>query len=189
MIKINLLPKESRKRVGLGQQIFTLLFVLVAVFVAIGFYWSYLNGVIEQKTQEIAKTQQRLQELQRIIDEINKFEAQRKALEDKLKVIATLEKEQRLPVRMLDELYQTLKDDMWLNSFEQNNMAIGITGTALSNPVVSDYLRNLEVSQYFGNIELLVSQSRIIGSQTVRDFQVNMALTPPQAEQEEGASE
>ena len=66
MIKINLLPKESRKRVGLGQQIFTLIFVLVAAFVAIGFYWSYLNGVIEQKTLEIAKTQQRLQELQKI---------------------------------------------------------------------------------------------------------------------------
>lgn len=189
MIKINLLPKEARKRVGLGQQIFTMIFVLVAAFVAIGFYWSYLNGVIEQKTQEIAKTQQRLQELQKIIAKINQFEKDRQALEDKLKVIATLEKEQQLPVHMLDELYRTLKEDMWLNSFEQNNMAINVTGTALSNPVVSDYLRNLEVSKYFGNIELLVSQRRIIGSQTVRDFQINMTLTPPKAEQGEEVSE
>ncbi len=51
-----------------------------------------------------------------MIDEINKFEAQRKALEQKPEVIAKLEKEQRLPVRLLDEVYLTLEDDLWLNS-------------------------------------------------------------------------
>ena len=53
-------------------------------------------------------------------------------------------------------------------------------GSALSNPVVSDYMRNLEESPYFSNIELVVSQSRQIGSQTVRDFQLKVMLTPPQ---------
>ena len=70
MIQINLLPKEARKRIGLGQQIFFLLLILVVTFAGIGFYWSYLNGVIEQKQLEIARTKQRLQELQKIIDKI-----------------------------------------------------------------------------------------------------------------------
>ncbi len=48
MIKINLLPKESRKRVGLGEQIFIIALVLILNFVGIGVYWGYLNGVIEQ---------------------------------------------------------------------------------------------------------------------------------------------
>ncbi len=100
-----MLPKESRKRVGLGEQIFIIALVLILNFVGIGVYWGYLNGVIEQKQTDIARTQQRLQELQKVIDEINKFEAQRKALEQKLEVIAKLEKEQRLPVRLLDEVY------------------------------------------------------------------------------------
>ncbi|MBD3323518.1 hypothetical protein GF339_02975, partial [candidate division KSB3 bacterium] len=91
MIKINLLPKEARKRVGLGEQIVIILLVLVLNFTGIGLYWSYLNGVIEQKQQEIADTKKRLQELQKIIEEIEQFEAQRKALEQKLAVIAQLE--------------------------------------------------------------------------------------------------
>ena len=176
MIKINLLPKDARKRVGLGEQIAVILLALVITFAGIGFYWSYLNGIIEQKQQDIARTKQRLQELQKIIDEIETFEAQRLALEQKLAVIAKLEKEQKLPVHLLDELYLTLEEDLWLNVFQQSGEVMAITGTALSNPVVSNYLRNLEESQYFKDIELLSVIERAIGSQVVRDFQISMNL-------------
>lgn len=179
MIKINLLPKEARKRVGFVQQIVLMSLMLVVTFVGIGFYWSYLDGVIEQKKQEIASTQARLQELQKIIDEINKFEAQRVALEQKLAVIAKLEKEQKLPVRMLDEVYKTLEEDLWLTSFAQQTDALMVNGSALSNPVVSDYMRNLQESKFFKDVELVVSQSRLAGTQTVRDFQLKMQLVAP----------
>lgn len=179
MIKINLLPKESRKRVGFVQQIVLMSLMLLVTFVGIGFYWSYLDGVIEQKNQEIANTQARLQELQKIIDEINKFEAQRVALEQKLAVIAKLEKEQKLPVRMLDEVYKTLEDDLWLTSFTQQGETLAVNGSALSNPVVSDYMRNLQGSKFFKDVELVVSQSRVVGTQTIRDFQLKMVLVAP----------
>ena len=179
MIKINLLPKDARKRVGLGEQIFIIVLVLVLNFVGIGFYWNYLNGVIEQKRTDIARTQQRLQELQKVIDEIEKFEAQRKALEQKLEVIAKLEKEQRLPVRLLDEVYVTLEDDLWLNSFTQRDVDLSVTGSALSHPILSNYMRRLDDSPYFDQIRLVVAQTRAIGTQDVRDFQINMKLTAP----------
>lgn len=180
MIKINLLPKDARKRVGLTQQIVIMAIMILATIFGIAFAWSTLDGMIAQRQEEIARTQQRLQELQKVIEEINKFEAQRQALEQKLAVIAKLEKEQKIPVHMLDELFLTLEDDMWLTSFQQQNQDLLVNGSALSNPVVSDYMRNLEESPYFGNIELVVSQSRQIGTQTVRDFQLKVTLTPPQ---------
>ncbi len=180
MIKINLLPKEARKRVGFVQQIVLMSLMLLLTVAGIGFYWSYLNGVIVQKNQDIADTQARLQELQKIIDEINKFEAQRLALEQKLAVIAKLEKDQKLPVRMLDEVYLTLEDDLWLTSFTQQADVLSVNGSALSNPVVSDYMRNLDESELFTNIELVVSQSKLVGTQTVRDFELKMQLVAPQ---------
>lgn len=187
MIKINLLPKEARKRVGLGEQIFIIALVLILNFVGIGFYWSYLNGVIEQKQADIARTQQRLQELQKVIDEINKFEAQRQALEQKLKVIEKLEKEQRLPVRLLDEVYLTLEDDLWLNLFTQRGEDLSVNGSALSHPILSNYMRKLDDSLYFDQVRLIVAQTRTIGTQDVRDFQINMKLTVPEDQKEQTA--
>jgi type IV pilus assembly protein PilN len=183
MIKINLLPREARKRVGIGEQIAVIVLVLVATVVGIGMYWRYLDGVIEQKEADIVKTQERLDELQKVIDEIKAFEQQRAALEQKLEIIATLEKEQQMPVHLLDELYQTLEEDMWLQSVGQNQSLasteanVNIQATALSNPVVSNYLRNLQNSPYFQNVELLFSQGTRIGNREVRNFQVQARLS------------
>ena len=69
MIKINLLPKDARKRVGIAEQIFIIVIALILTCVVIGFVWNYLNGVIEQKTQQITQTQQRLDELKKVITE------------------------------------------------------------------------------------------------------------------------
>ena len=184
MIKINLLPKEARKRVGIWDQIFILAAILILTFGGIGVTWRYLNGIIEQKQAAIEKTNQRLAELQKVIDEIKAFEKQRAALEQKLQVIAKLEKEQKVPVHLLDDLYLTLVDDMWLRGVQQGGEALSLQGTALSNPVVANYMKSLEKS--FGAVELVISQVRPVGAREVRDFQITATVKIAQ-EQPEGA--
>lgn len=184
MIKINLLPKEARKRVGLGEQIFIIIVVLVATFVGVGLYWDYLNNVIEEKQNHIVQIKARLQELQRIIDEIEQFEQRRAALMAKLAVIETLKKEQKMPVYFLNELYLTLEEDIWLRTFQQTgslaapDAVVNISGTGLSNPVIADYQRNLQDSLYFTNVKLVTIQERPIGTgRSVRDFTLMANLT------------
>jgi type IV pilus assembly protein PilN len=180
MIKINLLPKEARKRVGVWEQLVLMAAVVVLTVVAVGIGWGYLNSIIEQKKQQIEKTQQRLDELKKVIAEIDAFEKQRAALEQKLKVIAQLQKEQQLPVHLLDEIYLTLEDDLWLRSFQQSGDNLNFQGSALSNPVIANYQRKLEKSNYFDNVELVVSQRRVVGTQEVRDFQITTLLIDPE---------
>ncbi len=183
MIKINLLPKESRKRVGLGEQIAIIVLVLIVTFAGIGVYWSYLNNVIEEKREHIAQINARLQELQRIIDEIEQFEQRRAALMAKLAVIETLKKEQKMPVYFLNHLYLSLEEDIWLRAFSQSgslaiqDSQVNISATALSNPVAADYLRNLEQSPYFVNVNPVSITERRIGDRSVRDLQVTANLT------------
>jgi type IV pilus assembly protein PilN len=179
MIKINLLPKEARKRVGVAEQIVLIVGALVATLAIIGFVWSYLNGVIEDRQNRIADTQRRLDELKKVIAEIEAFEKQRAALEQKLAIIAELQKEQQLPVHLLDEVYLTLEDDVWLSSFSLSGNRLTFQGTALSNPVVADYTRSLEASPYFGEVELRFSNKQMIGDQEVRNFQITAVLTVP----------
>jgi type IV pilus assembly protein PilN len=189
MIKINLLPKEARKRVGIWDQIIIITLVVIGTVVGIIIWNSSLNGKIDQLNKSIADTQQRLEELKKVIAEIEEFERQRKALEDKLRVIAKLEKEQQLPVHLLDELYHTLEENMWLRNFSQADMNLSITGIALSNPVVADYNRKLEESPYFSNVDLKYTQRSEIANREVRNFSITATLTPPQEEIPEETSE
>lgn len=180
MIKINLLPKEARKRIGVTEQIVIIVLGLVLTFAGIGGAWGYLNDVIAKKQAQIEQTKQRLEELKKVIAEIEAFEKQRAALEQKLAIIAKLQKEQQLPVHLLDELYLTLEEDLWLQNFSYNGDSIMITGTALSDPVIADYMRSLEESQYFEGVELQFSRRNMIGKQEVREFQLSMKLTVPE---------
>lgn len=189
MIKINLLPKEARKRVGIWDQIIIIILVVIATVVGIFVWHGWLNSQIDQLNENIAKTQQRLKELEKVIAEIKEFEKQRQALEDKLKVIAKLEKEQQLPIHLLDELYVTLEEDLWLQDFSQSGMNLTIAGFALSNPVVADYNRSLENSPYFGNVELKFTRAQKMGTQEVRNFQITAIVVPPQEEKSEETAE
>ena len=148
-----------------------------------------MNGQIDQLNKNIAKTEQRLKELEKVIAEIKEFERQRQALENKLRVIAKLEKEQQLPIHLLDELYVTLEEDLWLQSFSQAGMNLTIAGYALSNPVVADYNRSLDRSPYFSKVDLKFTRAMKIGSQEVRNFQITATVTPPQEETSEETSE
>jgi type IV pilus assembly protein PilN len=169
MIKINLLPKEARKRVGVWDQIIIIVLVVIGTVVGILIWNGWLNSEIDRLDENIAKTQQRL--------------------EDKLRVIAMLEKEQQLPIHLLDELYMTLEEEMWLRSFNQSGMNLNIAGIAFSHPVVSDYHRNLDESPYFSNVDLKGTQRMEIAGREVRSFQITATLTPPQEETPEESSE
>lgn len=180
MIKINLLPKEARKRLGIGEQIFIIAAALIITLVGVGVAWRTLNGIIDEKNRQITQTQQRLDELKKVIAEIEAFERQRAALQQKLEIIAKLEKEQQVPVHLLDELFLTLEEDLWLTNFTLSGANINITGVALSNPVVANYTRNLQNSQYFSSVELRFSQQGNIGGQDVRNFQISAILSVPE---------
>jgi type IV pilus assembly protein PilN len=161
------------------EQIVLIVGALVITLVVIGFVWRFLNGVIDDRNKRIADTQRRLDELEKVIAEIKKFEEQKEALEQKLKIIAQLQKEQQLPVHLLDEVYLTLDEDVWLTNFNLSGNRLTFQGTALSNPVVADYTRTLEASPYFGNVELKFSNKSVIGTQEVRTFQITAVLTVP----------
>jgi hypothetical protein len=48
-------------------------------------------------------------------------------------------------------------------------------------------MRKLDNSLYFDQIRLIVAQTRAIGGQDVRDFQINMKLAVPEEKTEETA--
>ena len=87
------------------------------------------------------------------------FEQQRAQLQQRVSLIEQLRKGQSGPVHMLDQLSRALPETMWLTDLKQAGDDVTIDGRCTSLTALSDFVANLENSNYFARpVEIVDSQ-------------------------------
>jgi type IV pilus assembly protein PilN len=144
MIRINLLPVRQVQKREIGRQIL-ILATLVIVLGLVGNYIWYQNRESERvrRVQQLAETQKRITELQKVIGEVDNINKRKKDVEDKLKILGDLRKQRSGPVRMLDALATATPKKVWLMDFIEQSNQVRITGRALSHEDVAEFMRSL----------------------------------------------
>ncbi len=161
MIRINLLPiKEAQRAIGRRQQLsVALLGVALAVLVMVipymlqGHTLTRLDREIDQLRAEVAKFDEQTRE-------VRDLDKKRKELQAKLKVIEDLNQKRVGPVRILEDLSAASPEKLWLVDFSDVNAQATITGLALDNQTIAVFMRQLQASKYFFDVDLVeTSQS------------------------------
>jgi type IV pilus assembly protein PilN len=144
MIRINLLPVRQVKKRELGRQVLVLIGVVAVLALVVNYLW-YDNRDSEKtrKEAQIAATQQRIAELEKVIGEVNNINKRKKEVEDKLKILNDLRKGRSGPVRLLDALATATPKKVWLSQFTEQNNAVILTGQAVSHDDVAEFMRSL----------------------------------------------
>ena len=165
MIKITLLPVRAAKKREFGRQQI-ILFALVLVLASIGNYFWYSNveSQKEQLDQQIARTRTEIAQLEKTIGEVKSIKEDKKALEDKLKILATLKKGRTGPVKVLDELATIIPQKVWIVDFAEQNGAVSMNGAAASYEDLSSFSKKLKVSTHFSNITIKTARQRVDGT-------------------------
>ncbi|HXC16567.1 MAG TPA: PilN domain-containing protein [Holophagaceae bacterium] len=109
-----------------------------------GVYYLLLNNQIEAKKVQAAQFQKELDELKPFIDLEAKFRKKKEELQNKEQVLVDLRKRMQLPVYFLQELADSLPDDVWFQSIQQNGMAITIQGQARNFESINAFYNNLQ---------------------------------------------
>lgn len=172
MIRINLLPiKDAQRAIGRRQQmsvallsVSVALLVMVIPYVLQGRRSAQLDWEIAQLTAEIERYNAQTRE-------VHDLEKKRTELHAKLKVIDDLKQKRVGPVRMLEDLSTATPQKLWLVSFGETNGQATITGMALDNQTIAAFMRALQSSSYFYDVDLVeTSQSEpvrgVMGSET-----------------------
>ena len=94
-------------------------------------------------------------------------------------LIERLKTEREGPVRMLDALSAELPDFVWLTELTQRGPQITIDGMAASLVSVADYIRKLEDSDWFQNVELVDASVNTRQDQEFTEFQLRTQLVSP----------
>lgn len=165
MIRINLLGTERarvRTRTGItdAQKAAAgggLLLLLTAGYIG----WSFWEMRQERARveQEIAASELEEQRLRGVLSEVQRFEAQKAALTQRVALIEQLRRGQTGPVHMLDEISRALPDRLWLTEITQKGDVVSIQGRTITLPALSDFVANLQNSPYFQRPVEIVSSS------------------------------
>lgn len=191
MIEINLLPhREAKRAADLRQNLAVLVLGLVVVGGVIALVDRNLSrdqlaaeAAVRQLEADIARYRPEEQQ-------VAAFKQKRGELEDKIDVIRGLDRARSGPVRILDELSNSTPERLWLTSLLTEGIAITVEGDSLDTGVVADFLRALNGSPYFVEVDLeRTSPGAEVEGVRLVHFIITAELADPDAEAEKESSE
>jgi type IV pilus assembly protein PilN len=158
MIHINLLghePAKPKRRKSMpdlsigGSENITFAIAIVGTLLLLAAAWWFQTSRLSRLQATMAELEVRRAELADTAAQVNEVEDRTAMVNQKLDVIVDLKRGQTGPLMLLDHLSQELPDSLWLSQLDAQQGSIAITGSALSNVAVSDFVRNLRLSPYF----------------------------------------
>lgn len=185
MPRINLLPWREELRKQRRTEYLAILGICAAVAAAIWFaVHLYFGELIEYQDSRNAFLKQEIAQLDKKIAEIQELEKQKESLIARMKAIETLQTSRPLIVHLFDELVTTLPEGVYLTEVQQKGSAVTIKGIAQSNARVSNYMRNVEASEWLEKPKLSIIQSADRDQRRVADFILTVQQTKPQTDED-----
>ncbi|MBK7947717.1 MAG: PilN domain-containing protein [Deltaproteobacteria bacterium] len=183
MVEINLLPhREARRAADIRETIALLVLGLIVLGGGMYFLASNAKSDLEQARITVAQLEADIERYKPQQALIGKFKQRKQNLQDKLDVIASLERARNGPVRVLDEISTRVPDRLWLTQISTKGNEIRLKGKSLDTGVVADFLRALNGSAYFKNVDLeKTAGGELVKGVRLVNFELRADMTAPAA--------
>jgi Tfp pilus assembly protein PilN len=171
MIKVNLLEGAADTRAATRatkaaakttQQVLLVAGALLALLVALGVDYYVSKAQLDEADAELRKQQALAEELKQNREQKERLEKQIKAVEERIKIIDDLQKNQAGPSAMIDLINSKMPStgNLRLERIAQNRDNVTIEGVADDPNIVSEFARGLELGSngLFSNIGLTVTR-------------------------------
>jgi type IV pilus assembly protein PilN len=181
MMEINLLPhREARRAADLRESIALLVLGLIVLAGGIFFMGKSVGSKLSVAEVNVVQLEADIARYKPQQDLVEQFKAQKKELQDKLDVIGSLDAARSGPVRVLDELSSNVPERLWLTAIATKGKEIRLEGQSLDTGVVADFLRVLNASPYFVNVDLdKTSGGQVVDGVRLVNFVIRADMTAP----------
>ncbi len=173
MIRINLVPRDEARRQAQRQRDRQIAVLIVASLVAVVLVAEVVTRRSAAKVEaEATAYKEQLTELTKRYQENVLLERRRQELESKLKTIAILERQRRGPVHVLADLGEATPEKLWLTEMRETGGSAVLMGKGLDNQTIAIFMRKLEGSPYFGNVDLIETKQVEDGQAKLKEFSI-----------------
>jgi len=178
MIHINLLPvRQIKKKIKARKQVLGFGFTLIGVLAMLGVVALVLGYKVDELKASISALNKEKATYQTTINQIEKLKKDQALLETKLNTISQLKKGSQLTVRVMDELATlTPASRLWINTMSFGGDILRISGTALDNATIAEYMETIVTSPYFASAELSGTSSTGVAGRTLKSFSLTIKV-------------
>ena len=185
MIRINLLPfRAARKKENVRRQISVFLLSFALIIIAVVYWNIWLGNRLTKLKARNQDTIAQIAKYEKINQEIAQIKKALSNLEQKIKVIETLEGGRKDAANLMESMTEMIvKERMWFTSLNVQGGNITIHGIALDERTIVDFMRNLEGNGTgpYTNVTLKsIQQEQIKGKDlNLKSFNVTMTKAAP----------
>lgn len=180
MPRINLIPWREAQRKQKRQEFIVGSVIALAAAGAITLLVNLqMQSAIDYQGQRNQYLKDQISDLDKQIAEIQELDARKQALLARMQVIEQLERSRAEVVHLFDQLVRTLPDGVYLTSVKQSQRRIQLKGMAQSSTRVSNYMRNIDASEWLADPALAILETKGSGD-AGSDFTLNASQENPQ---------
>ena len=188
MPRINLLPWREAERKE-RKQLFTVALVAAAFAAVVATFGVHLlySAMISDQQARNALLQAQINSLNQQIGKINTLRKTERRFIARMQVIERLQRARPQIVHVFDQIVRTVPPGLYLTEVNQRGDRIQFKGVAQSSTRVSEFMRNIDGSQWLANaqLEVIKAGGKAAGSTFTLDAKVT---SPKSAEHAEGAA-
>lgn len=186
MLKINLLPvRQLKKRAKAKKQFFGMVILFVIVLASLAATAVLQSQKINSLETNISALNKKKESYTPTLSKISQLKKDREELSRKTEIIHKLKADSSLTVRVLDEVATKVdKQRMWLEALQQQNASLSLSGVALDNQTVAQFMDNLKESPFVKDVTLTSSSLKVVSGRNLKSFELTCVVAQPDAKNE-----
>jgi Tfp pilus assembly protein PilN len=146
----------------------------------IGGWWWYLQSARTAAEASIAQAETELSQLKNAVTLLDRANARKAELNERLALIDRLRAAKRGPLSLLETVSLSVPDGLWLLEIKQIGTAVQIEGRAMSLTSVTDFTQRIQTSGLFKPpVEILTTTTELYEESTVVRFAIKGEAMPP----------
>ena len=177
MIRINLFPfRAARIKENIRRQVTIYLLSTIFLILAMSYFTLDFGKKVRVLRGEQDAKQRKLASFKTTTAKMRKLKSKITDVELKLDTIQELEKGKTGPVKLLDDIATSVpREKLWLVSLKEGKGTLMLTGTAMDNETVADFMNRLESTESMKSVELVKTKQKEIKTLKInlKDFSLN----------------
>ena len=169
MIRINLVRGKRKKRRELNVNV---VYVLIPLLVLAGtaYFHTTVTGKIARLNTDIRTANADIERLKREIGEVEKFKVRKAELQKKVDIISNLQTGRTGPVRYFEAISAAIPEKCWINQLSIQSDKIALSGIALNNHTIANFMTALGQSGRFRDVVLGSAEQTAVGNMKLVRF-------------------